>query len=67
MTPHDIEAGKSYAGKYTDLSGRECLAVIVRRDPEVELLVIRDVETGIEFTCRYEDVRDIDTVEWQEA
>jgi len=64
MTPHDIEPGKSYACKYTDLEGRECVAVIVRRDPSAELLIVRDVETEIEFTARYEDVRDIDTVEW---
>jgi hypothetical protein len=67
MTPHDICPGESYACKYRDLSGRECLALIVRRDPEVELLIIRDVETGIEFTARYTDVFDIDSVEWRES
>lgn len=64
MTPHDIQAGISYACKYTDLAGKECVAVIVKRDSESELLIIRDVETDIEFTARYEDVFDIDTVEW---
>ena len=66
MTPHDIEPGSSYACKYRDLAGEECLAVIVRRDTDVELLIIRDVATGIEFTARYEDVFDIDTVDWVE-
>ena len=64
MTAHDIEAGGSYACKYLDLTGKECLAVIIKRDRESELLIIRDVDTGIEFTARYEDVHDIDTVEW---
>ena len=67
MTPHDIRPGESYACKYRDLAGKECLAVIVRRDREVELLIIRDVETGIEFTARYTDVYDIDSVEWVES
>lgn len=64
MTAHDIEPGKSYACKYLDLTGKACVAVIVKRDPESELLKIRDVDTGIEFIARYTDVHDIDTVEW---
>jgi hypothetical protein len=64
MKPQDIQAGISYACKYTDLAGKECIAIIVKRDPEQELLVLRDVETNIEFTARYEDVTDIDTIEW---
>jgi hypothetical protein len=64
MKPQDIQAGVSYACKYTDLAGKSCLAIIVKRDPEQELLVLRDLETDHEFTARYEDVHDIDTVEW---
>jgi len=64
MKPQDIQAGVSYACEYTDLAGQTCLAIIVKRDPEQELLLIRDVETDMEFTARYEDVSNIDTVEW---
>lgn len=64
MKPQDIEPGKSYACKYTDLTGTKCLALIVQRDPENELLILRDVDTAIEMIVPYSAVEDVDTVEW---
>jgi len=67
MKPEDIEPGKSYACKYTDLAGVECLALVITRDTEKQLLKLRDVATGHEFTVSYDQVRDLDTVEWVDA
>lgn len=64
VTAQDIKPGTSYACKYRDLAGAECVAVILKRDPEQELLALRDVSTGLEMVLSYSDVWDIDTVEW---
>jgi len=65
MKPQDIEPGRSYACKYTDLAGEECLALVVTRDTQKGLLKLRDLDTGVEFVVAYADVRDLDIVEWK--
>jgi len=67
MTPHDITPGQSYACKYTDLAGEVCLALVVTRDTQKQLLKLRDVATGHEFTVSYDEIADLDTVEWVDA
>lgn len=64
LTAQDIEPGTSYACKYRDLAGDECVAIIVKRDSEQELLALQDLATGMEMVLSYGDVWDIDTVEW---
>jgi len=62
----DIEPGKSYACKYIDLTGTECVAVIHTRDTAAKLVEVCDVESQMMMTLAYENIFDVDTVIWQE-
>lgn len=44
----------------------EGLGVISQRDMESQLVKLVDVETQREFVVNFEDIWDIDTVEWQD-
>lgn len=64
IKPQDIQPGNSYACKYTDLTKNAALAIILKRDVEHQLLEVRDVDSGHTMTLSWDDVYDIDTVEW---
>jgi hypothetical protein len=63
----DITPGQSYACKYKDLTGLACVAVIVTRDTLGGMVKLRDVDTGVEMILPYDDIWDVDTVEWVDA
>lgn len=65
MKLEDIIPGQSYACKYQDLQG-PALAIIVKRDVEHRRVQIRDVDTGHTMTLSWDDVWDVDEVEWHE-
>ena len=62
----DVEPGSSYACKYRIL-GMTGLGVIRIRDLQQELVELQDVESGEIYTVPFEDIWDVDTVEWQDA
>ena len=66
MNIQDILPGKSYACKYLDLSGTECVAVIHTRDTEQELVRVCDVESDMMMTLAYALIYDVDVIDWQE-
>ena len=66
MNIQDILPGKSYACKYLDLSGAECVAVIHTRDTEQELVRVCDVESDMMMTLAYALIYDVDVIDWQE-
>lgn len=66
MNADEMIAGASYACKYTDLAGKECIALVTVRDRDRRMLMLKDLETGIEFSASYDDVRELDRVEWQD-
>lgn len=42
----------------------ESIGILVQRDLDNELVVLRDEPTGMEFVIPFADIWDIDTVEW---
>lgn len=60
----DLEPGRSYACMYTDLTG-PALAIIVKRDVENQLVELRDLESNHTVILAWDQVYDIDTVEWR--
>lgn len=66
ITPHDILPGESYACKYKDLTGQDCIALILTRDLDNKRLEIKDIESDTRMILAFDEVFDIDTVEWIE-
>lgn len=63
----DIVPGNSYACRFKNEQGDTCLGVITVRDQENQLVRVRDTESDQEYVTSWNDVWDIDTVEWVEG
>lgn len=66
MNIQDILPGKSYACKYKDLVGTECVAVIHTRDIDNKLVRVCDVDSEMMMTLEWSECYDVDLVDWQE-
>lgn len=58
-----VQPGETVAARPGTYSS---VGVIVRRDVSAELLELRDTESGKTFVVGFDDVSDIDRVEWVE-
>jgi len=63
MNIQDILPGNSYACKYLDSTGTTCIGVIQTRDIENQRVKIID-PNNVEIVLSFEDIWDVDTVEW---
>lgn len=59
----DIVAGESYACKYK-VDEQEKFGLILQRDVEQKLVKIQDVTSAEQYVVTFDNIWDIDEVEW---
>lgn len=59
----NIVAGESYACKYK-VDTEEKFGLILQRDVEQKLVKIQDLSSSEQFVVSFDDIWDVDEVEW---
>lgn len=59
----EITAGQTYACKYK-INKEEKFGLILQRDVEQKLVKIQDVTSAEQYVVTFDDIWDIDEVEW---
>jgi hypothetical protein len=67
---NELAAGSSYACRFKiehDGDVYESIGLLLTRDTEQSLVKLRDIETLMEFVVPFDNIWDIDYVNWTEA